>query len=80
MLLDPAQPDGVIPDAALIPLLGEITGPIAEALGAAPVAKRVEPNEWRVGIALRYAEDFIAASGISASQADAISARLRLGV
>jgi hypothetical protein len=52
---------------------------MTEALGG-PAVKAVPPDEWRVALALAYAERIIAEGVFTPGQAEAIRQRIRLGV
>jgi hypothetical protein len=52
---------------------------MAEALGG-PRVKTPPPDEWRISLALAYAERMIAQGVFAPGQADAIRQRIRLGV
>jgi hypothetical protein len=79
VLVDPANPDGAELDEEHLPDASEVAAVIAEVLGgpAIPVA---EPDQWRIELALAYAERVIAAGAINATQADAIRTRIRSGI
>ena len=66
-------------DDALIPDADDVVAVVREALGGAKVDP-VAPNEWRVGIAMQFAEQLISVGGVSAAQADAIRQRIGAGV
>ena len=73
---DPAQ---AALAAEFVPADSEVAEVIGEALGGLKVAPR-PPDDWRVRLALDYAERIIANAGLSESAADAIRQRIRLGV
>jgi len=66
-------------DDDLIPDADDVVAVVREALGG-PKVDPVAPNEWRVGIAMQFAEQLISVGGVSAAQADAIRDRIRAGV
>jgi len=66
-------------DDELMPADDDVAAAVREALGG-PVTPPRAPNEWRVGLALQYAEQLIALGSLTDTQADAVRARLRAGV
>jgi hypothetical protein len=77
--LRPDQPDKTQLDVDRCPLDGEVAQVIAEVLGGPAVAP-VERDEWRVALALQYAERVISNGGIAPADAEAIRARIASGV
>jgi hypothetical protein len=76
--LPPDRPDGAELDTDHVPCDSDVAGVVAEVMGGPPVPA-VAPDEWRVALALRYAEQIISAGGTAPEQADAIRARTRAG-
>jgi hypothetical protein len=77
--LIPGEPATAELDANHIPTASQVARVIAEALGG-PSADLIPPDEWRIGLALRYAEQMIASGSFTPDQADAIRQRIRRGV
>ncbi len=78
-MVPPGQPDEAELDFDHVPASEDIAAVIGEALGAPAVAP-VPPDEWRVRLALEYAERLIAEGPFSPEQADAIRQRIKAGV
>ncbi len=76
--LPPGKPDKAELDGVHVPRAREVAGVMAEALGG-PAVKVVPPDEWRITLALAYAERIIADGVFTPGQAEAIRQRLRLG-
>jgi hypothetical protein len=77
--VSPGDPDGAQLDGDRVPWARTVAAVMAEALGGATV-KAVPPDEWRVALALGYAEQIIAGGVFTPSQAEAIRQRIRRGV
>jgi hypothetical protein len=75
----PDKPDKAVLDEDRVPEIDEVAAVMAEAVGG-PAAAPVEPDEWRIALAARYADRVIDAGGISDADAEAIRARIRRGV
>jgi hypothetical protein len=73
------DPDNAELEHHHVPTDDEVGAVICEALGG-PAVSSVPPDEWRIGLALRFAGKIIAAGGITPVQADAIRTRIRAGV
>jgi len=77
--LPPGKPDRAELDGSHVPWAREVGAVIGEALGG-PAVKVVPPDDWRVTLALAYAERIIADGALTPGQAEAIRHRIRLGV
>lgn len=77
--LPPGEPDSVQLDEHHVPDARVVAEVMAEALGGPAVAV-VTPDQWRISLALAYAERIIADGAITSDQAEAIRQRIRLGV
>ena len=79
VLVPPGQPDEAELDEDHVPSPEAIAAAIGEAPGGPAVAPAA-PDEWRVKLALDYAERLIAEGPFSPEQADAIRRRISAGV
>jgi hypothetical protein len=76
----PDDPDAAQLDGHHSPTARNVADVIAEALGG-PAADLPPPlDQWRIGLALGYAEEVIAAGAITPSQAEVIRQRISRGV
>jgi hypothetical protein len=66
-------------DTDHIPAVSQVAHVMAEALGG-PAVDPVPPDEWRITLALGYAEHVIAAAAFTTDQAQAIRQRIKRGV
>ena len=66
-------------DADHIPTVSQVAHVMAEALGG-PAVEPVPPDEWRIILALGYAEHVIAPGAFTPDQAEAIRQRIKRGV
>ena len=66
-------------DTDHIPTVSQVARVMAEALGGPPV-DLVPPDEWRIILALGYAEHVIASAAFTTDQAQAIRQRIKRGV
>ena len=73
------EPDEAELDKEHVPYDSDVAEVVAEALGGDPVSP-VSPDEWRIRLALQFAEQLISAGGLTAAQADAIRVRIKQGV
>jgi hypothetical protein len=80
VLIDPASPDDARLDTDRVAADEDVALAINEALAGSTPADAVAVDEWRVTLALAVAEEIISAAGLTTETADAIRARLRLGV
>lgn len=77
--LEPGKPATTKLDTDHIPTDSQVAHVMAEALGG-PAVDPVPPDEWRVILALGYAEYVIASAAFTPDQAQAIRQRIRRGV
>jgi hypothetical protein len=75
----PGEPGTAQLDSDHIPSARNVADVIAEALGG-PAADLLPPDQWRIGLALGYAEQVIAAGAVAPDQADVIRQRISRGV
>ena len=75
----PGEPSTAQLDSDHIPTSRNVADVIAEALGG-PAADFLPPDQWRIGLALGYAEQVIAAGAVAPDQADVIRQRISRGV
>jgi hypothetical protein len=79
VLMPPGNPDKVKLDHEHVPTPLEVAAAIGEALGGPP-AKQVPVDEWRVNLALDYAQRIIADGVFKTEQAEAIRKRIKEGI
>jgi hypothetical protein len=75
----PGEPDAAELDSDHIRTVRQVAGVVAEALGA-PAADPIPPDQWRISLALGYAEQMIATGIFTPDQAEAIRQRINRGV
>jgi hypothetical protein len=79
VMVPPGNPDGTELDDNRVPDPRDIAAAIGEALGGPP-ANQYPIDEWRVKLALDYAERIIAEGVFNAEQAQAIRKRISEGI
>lgn len=79
VLMPPGNPGGAKLDTSHVPHPTDVAAVIAEALGG-PRVMRAAYDEWRVKLALDYAERLIAEGVFNTEQAEAIRNRIKEGV
>lgn len=77
--LEPGKPVTAKLDTDHIPTVSQVARVMAEALGG-PAVDPVPPDEWRIILALGYAEHVIASAAFTPDQAQAIRQRIKRGV
>ena len=75
----PGEPRTVELDTDHVPTVSQVARVIAESLGG-PAVDPVPPDEWRIVLALGYAERLIASAAFTPDQAQAIRQRIKRGV
>ncbi len=75
----PGQPNQAELDTDHVPSPETIAAVIGEALGGPP-APPAQPDDWRIKLALDYAERLIAEGPFSPEQSDTIRQRIKAGV